>query len=1798
MRVRSVVLPSLSAVIIGMTMMMPGLSAGEAPPAPPSAAELLSKGGPPPRQAVIAPEPVSINRTVPAEVSEQRAGAPLEGCPTVELTQWRVFEEPLLPVGSEPTDADNRAVHRALTAFIGRAHADDWSALTAFIAAHPQSPWRVAVEINLGIIYRQHGYLTRAADVWRSAWSGGRAVTDRRAQALLGRAVGELASLLDAVGDQDGATAFLSEIADFPLSGAPAAKVTQVRANLVVMREMPAQANRCGPLALNQVLGRLNPDLRESPQVVTYPGSERGTNLHELALLAGDLGVKLVAARRSEQAEWIAPAIIHGRLGHFSALLAIEGDRAVIIDQGIDGSFQNTHVIPLAALAEESSGIALLPAGAALPLGWASVTEDEAADTWGRCGSIQPNPDDFGDCGDPKGGGTQDCGTCGMPAYSVHLSMANLNVKDTPIGYAPPKGPAISFTATYNSNDTFQPAVFTTSNLGHGWTHDWFSYVQDSPTQVSGTIPIQIYLPGGGIERGSFYVPPSDPNPPPPNQYGVVVYKAVAIGVKSKAAFERLTNSSGVVTGYIRRLPDGTELLFGRSDGATANPRRFYLSKVTDPTGNVVVLGYDTQERLRSITDAIGQVTVIAYENAADPLKITKITDPFGRTAHFAYDETGRLQAITDVIAMTSTFAYQSTGSVMASMTTPYGTTAFDVGNSGFIRWVEATDPMGAKERIELRWGAPGVADTDPVDEVPTGMPVAPFNSGLSIGTFFWDKKAMRMHPGDCTKARQYVWVLKGGLTTSMVRCFKAPFERRVWFTYPGQTNSSSDGGVTTNSPASVARVLPDGTTQLSLIDHSPTTGAMTRTVDPLGRETRYLYDAVGINLTAIEQKDGDGWVRVATIGYGLSFPWEGTTGGRKQPTQIRDASGQLQTISYTSWGALASVTNPLGQSVSFAYNGQGYLQTLTDPGGQTTFTYDAYGRVRTVADHEGDTVTYDYDIFDRPTQMTYADGSTEQIAYNRLDAEWWRDRLGRWTRVMHNARRQVVAVQDSQNRIYGMQWCLCGDMKQLWDPAGRLTMWTHDAQGRLTSKIYPDGSRVSHEYDVMGRLASTTDAKNQITQFSYTRDDRLSSVQYLNAQVPTPGVNFSYDAIYGRVQSTSDGEGVTQYDYLPITANNPPESSYTIGAGRLASIDGPWDNDTITFSYDALGRPLSQSINGVASTVAYDTLGRVSGVTNALGTFGYTYEGNTGRVASLIYPNAQQTTFSYAGGAGLRRLQSINNRQSATGPNLSTFTYGYDATGRITSWSRQFDSTSATTYSFGYDRADQLVSAVLKDGTGAILETHGYAYDAAGSRILRHQGSLGATGAVRELVNQLNQLTGEQGAGAIAIAGNTDEPAIVTVDGQPAQTDSANQFTGTATVAPGSNTITVQATDGSGNTTTRQYVFNNASGAGRSFTYDVNGNLLTDGTRTFTWDAADRLVAIAWDQGGLERRTEFSYNGQSQRIRTREWLGVQVLSTVSHLWLGSVIAEDRNASGAAVVRRYFGLGEQEGGVSRFYTFDHLGSIREVTDMTGTVLARYDYDPYGTRTRIGGSDTAYVCTLGYTGHVHHGPSGLVLTWFRAYDPTTSRWLNRDPIGEEGGVNLYAYVNGDPINFTDPLGLWSWRDVLGFVPVVGSLLDAYDAAKCGNWGRALLNLGLAAMDATGGGAIIKGLTVGTMKYGSRAAIKAVHQSTRNWNSMRGRLQRIGEVTRNPAGTLKRNQMTTDHILFKQRGNWPHSVLNHPANLQTNVPQWLNSTFEGMNPLQRAMHAPTWMKLGAGGVGSYGAGLAIGSGCPCE
>ncbi len=391
-----------------------------------------------------------------------------------------------------------------------------------------------------------------------------------------------------------------------------------------------------------------------------------------------------------------------------------------------------------------------------------------------------------------------------MAGYSIHLLLASLHISDTPISYAPQRGPRVDFEVVYNQREANQPQVFDFGNFGPKWTHSWLSYVTDysSPATAS------VYVRGGGTETYTGWDSVTQSYSPAAQSLTVLVKTSPDT--------------------YERRLPDGSKEIFSAVFGTTY-PRRIFLSSVADPTGNAVSISYDSNLRITAITDPLGQITTLAYGLSGDPLKITQITDPFGRIVNFEYTS-GQLSKITDPVGIQSQFVYESGTDFVNSLTTPYGTTTFQKGENGnSLRWLEATDSLGGKERVEYNDSDVGILSSEGV------APAGTYNEELNErNSFYWNKKAMADAPGDYTMAQVTHWLLSAdaNIVSGIKASEKQALEGRIWYAYPGQTDGRSVG--TSALPTDIARVLDDGTTQMATFEYN-SLGNLTKETDPAG---------------------------------------------------------------------------------------------------------------------------------------------------------------------------------------------------------------------------------------------------------------------------------------------------------------------------------------------------------------------------------------------------------------------------------------------------------------------------------------------------------------------------------------------------------------------------------------------------------------------------------------------------------------------------------------------------------------------------------------------------------------------------------------------------------------------------------------------------------------------------------------------------------------------------------------------------------------------------------------------------
>jgi RHS repeat-associated protein len=203
------------------------------------------------------------------------------------------------------------------------------------------------------------------------------------------------------------------------------------------------------------------------------------------------------------------------------------------------------------------------------------------------------------------------------------------------------------------------------------------------------------------------------------------------------------------------------------------------------------------------------------------------------------------------------------------------------------------------------------------------------------------------------------------------------------------------------------------------------------------------------------------------------------------------------------------------------------------------------------------------------------------------------------------------------------------------------------------------------------------------------------------------------------------------------------------------------------------------------------------------------------------------------------------------------------------------------------------------------------------------------------------------------------------------------------------------------------------ATFGGTTFTYDANGNLTFDGTRSYSWNHRNELTGIT---GGVS--ASFAYDALGRR-RTKT-----VSGTARGYLYDRLTPVQELASGTPTANLLTGLNLDEyftrtdGSGSTNLLPDALGSTLALTDTAGAVQTEYTYEPFG-GTLVTGASTGN--TLGFTGR-EADVAGLNFHRLRYYDTRLQRFNSEDPIGFRGGTNLFAYVRNVPTGPVDPMGL--------------------------------------------------------------------------------------------------------------------------------------------------------------------------------
>ena len=601
-------------------------------------------------------------------------------------------------------------------------------------------------------------------------------------------------------------------------------------------------------------------------------------------------------------------------------------------------------------------------------------------------------------------------------------------------------------------------------------------------------------------------------------------------------------------------------------------------------------------------------------------------------------------------------------------------------------------------------------------------------------------------------------------------------------------------------------------------------------------------------------------------------------------------------------------------------------------------------------------------------------------------------------------------------------------------------TQWEFDpASGVNTAKEYADGSRVAYSYTDNGKKTRTTWARGVWKQHAYNVRSLVSGTTY--SGMATPSVAYTY-ADSGKTASATLSDGTSYaygYDDRLLNTNE----SVTVG-GEAFSVNRTFD----AFRRAQETAVVVTNVRHSAKIRLYDSEDRVCGyaLTNAAGrgvSVSLAYDGSY--VTNTVYtlPNGSIFSARLSREAGRRNLVTRRDYFFG-GQSIYWYSTEYDLLNRPTNAT---DSVSLVR-EWLYNRRSELAAATVGD------DSYGYAYDSIGNR----------------LWSAANAVTNSYTA------------------------NSLNQYTA---VSAGANPV-----------------------------YDADGNMTGDGTFAYAYDAENRLVSVtsAAETNGAIRVLN-AYDHRNRRIRKivqrlnssitpppsppvgmHEW---ETQETHTFVWDGNniVLEKVEFADGTTRTFEYFwgadksGTEQDAGGVEGllavsmdgvFYIpcYDHNGNIVLYVSETGGIAAQYTYDPYGNIIESSGP-RADVFSFGFSTQYHDRETGMVGYKRRFYRPDLGRWLNRDPIEEEGGENLYAFCRNSPQLYVDVNGNFLLIDSL-VLSAVGGIVGGVSAALSGGdvvagiAGGAISGLCLSICPAAAGGCGALGGAVSGFISGIRSA----------------------------------------------------------------------------------------------------------------
>jgi RHS repeat-associated protein len=722
---------------------------------------------------------------------------------------------------------------------------------------------------------------------------------------------------------------------------------------------------------------------------------------------------------------------------------------------------------------------------------------------------------------------------------------------------------------------------------------------------------------------------------------------------------------------------------------------------------------------------------------------------------------------------------------------------------------------------------------------------------------------------------------------------------------------------------------------------------------------------------------------------------------------QVTDALGHVTTIaSYDGAGRITRMTDANGVNTDMTYTPRGWLASRSVGGSTTAFTYMPYGEVQTITDPDGVVTTYGYDNAHRLTDVIDAQGN---------DLHYTLDAAGNKTaEQISTASGTVVHSLSRSYNALGQLTAVIDGLNQTVFNAGYSD--SYDANGNLTHSADALSIQRQQSYDALNRLKSTLD--------NYNGTDTATA----NTTTTT-----SQDAL-DRVASVTDPSGLV--------------TSYTHdGLSNLTTLQSP-DSGTRTATFDAAGNALTQTdAKGTVATSTYDALNRKTSVsyTDTTANVTYTYdEANSvtgcaasapiGRLTRMV-ENAVSTTYCYdARGNVIQKMQAVtgttdttsyrytaaNRLSGETTPDGTAIGYAFNSNGRIN---------AVNVTPSGASAASTVISATTWLPFGPISiyilgngQTVTRTYDA-NYRATDINSPAFNLHLARDLMGNVSAIGPASGAspatetyaydplyrlGSVTEAnGTTLESYTYNQTGDRLSKTASNLATGAYLYTTGTHQLKTignapQANDANGSTT---------------------GSVIGGGTYGYAYNARNRL-SLAQLNGSTVGT--YTYNALGQRIgkvtsaaerfaydQSGQLLAEYGATNRDYIWLGSlpVAVIDNTINGSVVTS-----------VVNYVIADQLDTPRAVTNSSGTMIWQWAYqsNPFGEQQPT--SSAGYALNLRLPGQYYDTETGLIQNDHRDYCAACGRYIQSDPIGLAGGVNTFAYVQSDPLNQIDPLGL--------------------------------------------------------------------------------------------------------------------------------------------------------------------------------